>query len=133
MVAMRQMPSAQDVALLVALNHRRKEEELGRELPRLRMSKRALRKISRRKKLDGRFIDNINIELSELDRILISTGTVMGLIRLSSVEGWTRLNVERIVGEVADIKAGRLNHVAVWEELAPEFADQEEDQEDDDE
>ncbi|MGA7873520.1 MAG: hypothetical protein WCA22_21755 [Candidatus Binatus sp.] len=129
---MRELPTVREAALLVALMVRRKERELGKDLVRNRVSEKTLKRITGRRRLDQRFISDLNEMLLDFNLLLIDNGEALGLLKASSINGWPRITPKRIAREVNDARSGELEFRRVEEDLAASSntTDEEEDSED---
>ena len=119
---MRQIPTAAEAATLLALSLKRKEDELTKELSRARISEKTLKRVTGRRRLDQRFIADLNECLLDFDLILVDTGEAIGLLRASSVKGWPRMNANRIIDEIESSRRGKLDFEAITNELAESTA-----------
>ena len=114
---MRELPTAREAALLIALSVKRKEGELGKDLVRNRISEKSLRRITGRRRLDQRFISDLNELLLDFNLLLIDTGEALGLLQASSVMGWPRITSNRIAAELEQARSGELNFRRIENEL----------------
>jgi uncharacterized protein (DUF4415 family) len=120
--AMRKILDAATVALLIASNIKRREDETGKEVQRVRMSEASFRKISDRRRIDDRFLDELNEVLTDHNLTLIRTSAAIGILRASAVLGWPRLNAARVAEELRDARAGTLNVAKLEGELGSDGA-----------
>ena len=116
---MRQLPTAAEAAILLALNAKRKEREAGKEINRLRMSEKTFRKVTGRRRHHPGFLADLNESLADFNWYLILTSDAVGMHKASAVKGWPRINAQRIGREIDDAQAGELDFDALSQELDP--------------
>ena len=114
---MQELPTVSEAALLIALSVKRKERELGKDLVRNRVSEKTLKLITGRRRIDQRYISDLNESLLEFNLILIDTGEALGLLKASSVKGWPRMASNRIAAEIEEARSGELEFRRVEKEL----------------
>jgi hypothetical protein len=114
---MRELPTAREAALLIALSMKRKKDELRKDLVRNRFSEKSLGLITGRRRLDQRFISDLSELLLDFNLLLIDTGKALGLLQASSVMGWPRLTSKRITAEIKQARSGELNFRRIENEL----------------
>jgi hypothetical protein len=117
---MRQLPSAAEAAILIALCFKRKEDEAGKEFPRLRTSELAFQRLTGRRRLDGRFLADLNEALLDYDLLSVLTADAIGVLKASSVKGWPRMTSDRLNEEIRLVRRGQLD----FEELAKQLEDE---------
>jgi hypothetical protein len=115
---MRQLPTAAEAATLFALSVKRKEEELAKELSRARVSEKTVKRVTGRRRLDQRFVADLNECLLDFNLLLIDTGDAIGLLKASAVKGWPRMTAQSIVEEIKQSRRGELDFDSAAEELA---------------
>ena len=125
--AMRQLPSAAEAAMLIVLCVRRKEAEAGKDFSRLRVSEKTFARLTRRRRLDGRFLADLNEALLDHNLLVVMTGDAIGLLKASSVTGWPRMTADRLNDELRQLSRGTLDFDAVSRELDDEGNELEED------
>ena len=96
---------------------RHTQGELGKDLVRNRISEKSLRRITGRRRLDQRFISDLNELLLDFNLLLIDTGEALGLLQASSVMGWPRITSNRIAAELEQARSGELNFRRIENEL----------------
>lgn len=115
---MRQLPTAAEAATLFALSVKRKEEESGKELSRIRVSEKTLKRVTGRRRLDQRFVADLNECLLDFNLVLVDSGDAIGMLKASGVKGWPRMTAKRIVEEIDKSRRGKLDFNTIAEELA---------------
>jgi hypothetical protein len=129
---MKQLPTAAEAAILLAVCVKRKETEAGKEFTRLRLSEKAFGRLTGRKRLDSRFIADLNESLLDHNLLTILTGEAIGVMKASGVKGWPRVTSDRMNAELRKLRDGTLNFDKLAEELEEDQSgfDEEEDGED---
>jgi hypothetical protein len=117
---MRQLPSAAEAAILIALAVKRKEDDAGKEFSRLRISEKTLGRLTARRRLDGRFIADLNESLLGHNLLVLLTGDAIGLLKASAVKGWPRMNSQRVTDEIKEARRGTIDFDQVEQELDEE-------------
>jgi hypothetical protein len=106
------LPSPSEGALLLLLLAESKDEELSREKPnlkkitRFRVSEATLTRVLGRARLSSGFLEEVQEWLLVAGWALIFTGTTYALIKVTAVEGWTRLASKRVAAELESVKKG---------------------------
>jgi hypothetical protein len=126
---MRQLPSAAEAAMLIALCVKRKETEAGKEFARLRVSEKAFERLTRRRRIDGRFVSDLNEALLDQNLLVVLTGDAIGVLKASAVKGWPRMTSDRLNDELRQLRRGTLDFDDLARELDDEGIDVEEDDE----
>jgi hypothetical protein len=126
---MRQLPSAAEAAMLIALCAKRKETEAGKEFSRIRISEKAFERLTRRRRIDGRFVSDLNEALLDENLLLVFTGDALGLLKASAVKGWPRMTSDRLNEELRLLRRGTLDFDDIARELDGEGPEDEEDDE----
>jgi hypothetical protein len=126
---MRQLPSAAEAAMLIALCVKRKETEAGKEFARLRVSEKAFERLTRRRRIDGRFVSDLNEALRDQNLLVVLTGDAIGVLKASAVKGWPRMTSDRLNDELRQLRRGTLDFDDLARELDDEGIDVEEDDE----
>jgi hypothetical protein len=114
---MRHLPSAAEAAILIAVCVKRKEDEAGKEFTRLRLSEKTLARLTGRRRLDGRFIADVNEALLGFNLLLILSGDALGLVKASAIKGWPRINSQRVEDEIGAARRGSLDFDQLAEQL----------------
>jgi hypothetical protein len=109
-------PSARESALLVLRLLQVREEEVGREVSRARISQTTLRSLCGR----GQISNDLLLEIQEFLLVagwcLFCVGpTHFAIIRKKAVEGWPRISSGRIKSELTDVSRQQYN----FERLEP--------------
>jgi hypothetical protein len=78
-----------------SLSVKRKEDELGKELSRTRISEKTIRRVTGRRRLGQRFVADLNECLLDFNLLLVDTGDAIGLLKASGVKGWPRMTAKR--------------------------------------
>jgi hypothetical protein len=100
------LPSPSEGALLLLLLVESKDKELNKEKPslkkstRFRVSEATLKRVCARARLSSGFLEEVQEWLLVAGWALIFTGTTYALIKVTAVEGWTRLASKRIAAEL---------------------------------
>lgn len=121
--------SPKQVALLLELMRRRREEETGRTTTRYRVSASTLRTISGRSRLRDAFLDELMDAMIEIGWLIIPSGDNFGVLSSDAIESWPRIASRRIRQELSranDPDADRF-FAELEREVAPqqEMADEE--------
>jgi hypothetical protein len=109
------LPSASEGALLLLKLAESKDKELSREKPnqkkitRFRVSETTLKRVWVRTRISSGFLEEVQEWLLVAGWALIFAGTTYALIRVSAVEGWTRLASKRIAAELEFVKKGQFD------------------------
>jgi len=126
---MRQLPSAAEAAMLIALCVKRKESEAGKEFARLRVSEKAFERLTRRRRIDGRFVSDLNEALLDHNLLVVLTGDAIGVLKASAVKGWPRMTSDRLNDELRSLRRGTLDFDNLARELEDEGIEVDEDDE----
>lgn len=118
---MRHLPTAAEAAILIAVCAKRKEAEMVKELSRLRLSEKTLKLLTGRRRVDSRFVADLNEALLDHNLVLILTGDAIGLLKASSIKGFPRMNSARLSDDLKLARKGELE----YDELAQELEDEE--------
>ncbi|HVJ52425.1 MAG TPA: hypothetical protein VM689_08195 [Aliidongia sp.] len=113
----RQLPTAAEVAIIIAVAVKRKEAELGRELTRIRLTEVSLDRFIVRLRRDGRFLEDVDAALARFNLHLIVVPGAFGLIRPSAVKGYPRLTSSIVKEELRAARRGTLDYDALFAEL----------------
>jgi hypothetical protein len=127
-MGIRQLPSAAEVAIIIAVAVKRKEAETGRELARMRLTEISLDRFILRLRRDGRFLEDVDAALARFNLHLVILKGVYGLIRPSAVKGYPRLTSAIVKDELRAARRGTLN----YDELLAELGGDEDDEADED-
>jgi hypothetical protein len=105
------LPSASEAALLLLLLAESKETELGKEkkITRFRVSEGTLKRVCLRARITSGFLEELQEWLLVAGWALIFAGSTYALIRVTAVEGWTRLASKRIAAELESVKKGKFD------------------------
>jgi hypothetical protein len=122
-------PSARECALLILRLLQVREDEVGREVSRVRISQSTLRTLCGRSQIGNDLLLEVQELLLVAGWCLFCIGpTHFAIIKRKAVEGWPRISSSRISGELADVSRGQYD----FEQLEPllmtqvsEHADQE--------
>ncbi len=117
---MRQLSTAAEAAILMAICVKRKEAEAGKELSRLRLSEKTLKLLTGRRRVDWRFVADLNEALLDHNLILLLTGDAIGLLKASAIKGFPRMNSDRVSEELKLARRGKLD----YDDLANELEDE---------
>ena len=120
---MRQLPTAAEAAILIAIAIKRKEAEAGKEFSRLRLSEKTLKLLTGRRRIDGRFVADLNEALFDHNLVLVVTSDAIGLLKASSIRGFPRMNSERVKGELKQARRGELDYDSLADELEDEISE----------
>ncbi len=122
------IPSAAEAAMLIALCLKRKETEAGKEFARVRVSEKAFERLTRRRRIDGRFVSDLNEALLDQNLLVILTGDAIGVLKASAVKGWPRMTSDRLNGELRNLRRGKLDFDEFAHELDVEGVELDEDE-----
>ena len=109
------LPSPSETALLLVLLAESKDKELSREKPnlkkitRFRVSEATLKRVGVRGRISSGFLEELQEWLLAAGWALIFAGTTYALIKVTAVEGWTRLASKRIAAELEAVKKGKFD------------------------
>lgn len=100
-------PDPRECALLLLWLISLKEQEGGREYPRLRVSSITLKRLWIRRRLDQRLVEQVTEWLLEAGRVLIDAGSTYAIAKTSAVEGWPRIASKRLSDEIDQVARGK--------------------------
>lgn len=108
---MRGLPSMRlsttEAALVTAYLIRKYEDERGKPITRLRLSKSSLRRLALRHRLREAFVQDWQDELaSGWGWIVSDHGDEFGLVRSEVISGWVRIGTKRIASERQKLRRG---------------------------
>ncbi|QJP14618.1 hypothetical protein G3545_13770 [Starkeya sp. ORNL1] len=118
-------PTPRESALLLALLIRRKEEESGKALTRVRVAEISLRRLWLRNKLTDNFISEVKEWFEDSGWALIETGTTYAAIKITTIDGWARLSSKRLAAEINSVRSGRFEFSSIEHLLQPTDASDE--------
>jgi hypothetical protein len=124
----RELPSAAEVAIIIAVAVKRKEAEMNRELTRMRLTEMSLDRFILRLRRDSRFLEDVDAALARYNLHLVIVKGAFGLIRPSAVKGYPRLTTSRVKDELKAARGGTLDYDALLAELG---ADEDDDSDED--
>ena len=97
--------------------------EAGKDFSRLRISEITLKKLTGRRRVDGRFLADLNEALWDHNLVLVLTDGAIGLLKASSIKGFPRMNSERVKQELESAHRGTLDYDALSEEFEEEASE----------
>lgn len=86
-----------------------KEKESGKEVTRFRVSEATLKRLFGRRRIPQDFLSEVEEWLFEGGWALFFAGSTYAMIKVSAVEGWTRLSSKRIAADLKSVSKGEFN------------------------
>jgi hypothetical protein len=101
------------VLLLMVVDSREKEASKGKphlkKITRFRVSEATLKRVWVRARISSGFLEEVQEWLLLAGWALIFAGTTYAMIKVTAVEGWTRLASKRIAAELESVKKGKFD------------------------
>jgi hypothetical protein len=116
-------PSARECALLILHLLQARQDEVGKEVSRVRISQTTLRILCGRNQIGSDFLLDVQEFLLAAGWCLFCVGpTHFGIIKRKAVEGWARISSGRISGELNDVARGEYDFELLEPLLMPSEA-----------
>lgn len=103
---MKYRPSADECAVLLGAALRRHAEEAGKEITRARFTEKSMRRICGRRMLRGAFLDDLATAMLDREFVLMQGSRYYGVLKETSLEGWTRVTSTPIAEELGLVRDG---------------------------
>jgi hypothetical protein len=109
------LPNPSEAAILLLLLVVSREEEASKGKPhlkkitRFRVSEGTLKRVWVRERISSGFLEEVQEWLLIAGWALIFAGTTYAMIKVTAVEGWTRLASKRIAAELEAVKKGKFD------------------------
>lgn len=85
-------PDEQEYALLLVAMIHKKEEEIGREITRLRLAEITLERLWSRQRPPDQFLEEVRNWLFRAGWVLFYAGRTFAVVKVETVEAWPRLS-----------------------------------------
>jgi hypothetical protein len=85
--------------------------------------------VTRRRRIDGRFVSDLNEALLDHNLLVVLTGDAIGVLKASAVKGWPGMTSDRLNDESRSLRRGTLD----FDDLAREREDEGNEVDEDDE
>jgi hypothetical protein len=105
----RYRPSPRECALLLLALIADKEEENGKQHPRLRVSEMTLRRLWLRQRLHRALVDDVAEWLLYAGRALFFAGDTYAIASTAAVAGWPRISSKRLAAQLDEVAQGRFD------------------------
>ena len=106
-------PSQGAMLLLLLVDSKEKEASKGKphlkRITRFRVSEGTLKRVCVRARISSGFLEEMQEWLLVAGWALIFAGTTYAMIKVTAVEGWTRLASKRIATELESVKKGKFD------------------------
>jgi hypothetical protein len=106
-------PSQAAMLLLMLVASREKEASKGKphlkKITRFRVSEATLKRVWVRTRISSGFLEEVQEWLLAAGWALIFGGTTYAMLKVTAVEGWTRLASKRIAAELESVKKGKFD------------------------
>ena len=122
-------PSERECALLLLELIRSKEQEMGKEMTRLRIAEISLRRLWVRRRITPELVEGVSGWLSGAGITLFDAGTTYAVVRTDVVEGWPRIASKRLNTTLLDVGKGTFDFSTLQHLLAAPRQEDSDDQE----
>ena len=122
-------PSERECALLLLELIRSKEQEMGKEMTRLRVAEISLRRLWVRRRITPELVEGVSEWLSGAGITLFDAGTTYAVVRTDVVEGWPRVASKRLNSILLDVGRGTFDFSLLQHLLAAPRREDSEDRE----
>jgi hypothetical protein len=123
-------PNARECALLILRLLQAREDEVGREVSRVRISQSTLRTLCGRSQIGDDLLLQVQEFLLVAGWCLFCIGpTHFGIIKRKAVEGWPRISSGRIRSELSDVSRGQYDFERLEPLLLPQVSEADEESE----
>ena len=122
-------PNERECALLLLELIRSKEQEMGKEMTRLRIAEISLRRLWVRRRITPDLVEGVSEWLSGAGITLFDAGTTYAVVRTDVVEGWPRVASKRLNTILLDVGKGTFDFSTLQHLLAAPRREDTEDRE----
>ena len=122
-------PSERECALPLLELIRSKEQEMGKEMTRLRIAEISLRRLWVRRRITPDLVEGVSEWLSGAGITLFDAGTTYAVVRTDVVEGWPRVASKRLNTILLDVGKGTFDFSTLQHLLAAPRREDSEDRE----
>ncbi len=122
-------PTERECALLLLQLIKSKEQDMGKEMTRLRIAEISLRRLWVRRRITPELVEGVSEWLSSAGITLFDAGTTYAIVRTDVVEGWPRVASKRLNSILLDVGKGTYDFNTLQHLLAAPRREDSEDRE----